>query len=150
VEHDQPPKGPVFPCEESYEWCVINFFDGEGATQGWHVDDTAFVLIMMLDETVSDRLQGGALQCLIDWPEFKAEKQSVGVTNPRELVAAYAPPYRQKDIYLKSGQVLLLRGDQVMHRVSPITSSGYRHTLLMSWQHLAHIPRDGTGVQLYT
>jgi len=29
--------GPVFPCEESYEWCVINFFDGKGATQGWHL-----------------------------------------------------------------------------------------------------------------
>ena len=114
----------ALPCQHPDEFTVCNFLLGTGSTHGWHLDDPAFALVIVL-EAPEERC-GGWLQYIPDWSGIC---RSIGVEpdgDTRLGVAAARRRGRVQTEYHPPGSVYLLRADQCLHRVTPLTEPGRR------------------------
>jgi len=140
----------IYPSEYEYLWCVYNILEGKGQTQGWHIDDEAFVMIHMLDENTSSLQKGGALCLIYDWHEFVLSKAKDGITDLSDLYHIAKCENRIKEIYIEKYQTLILRGDKVMHQVSELPfEDSSRINITFSWQHAPVITHDETSNKIY-
>jgi hypothetical protein len=118
----------VYACPHPEELMVCNFLLTDLATHGWHLDDPAYALIFVVDAPALGT--GGELEYIADWEAVCAELGADPgadvepvVTRARAAGLVTTMPHRAGDAYL-------LRADQCLHRVAPLSAPGRRRVAL--------------------
>ncbi len=138
----------VYLCQHERETMVLNRLDGAGRTHGWHVDDPAYAVVIVLrGVAVGD---GGAVEYIRQWPD---ECRRRGL-DPEHAVGEAAETMRAegkiRTLTLRTGDAYLLRADTSLHRVTPITNHGATR-LVLNFAYEAHLNTlyAGTADLLY-
>lgn len=127
--------GPVYHNPDEREVVGLNYLLDVGNTHGWHLDDDAFAVIIM--GHVPSQGNGGTVEVIPDW-NLQAQKLGYQENEPLE---DYVNKCRSlnlvREYYHTSGDAYLLRGDEALHRVTPLKTAhekraiigfGYAHT----------------------
>jgi hypothetical protein len=89
-------------CDNVIERVIITRLERAGDTHGWHLDDYAITMVMVLN--APEIVGGGYLE--------------------------YAGDTGTKQVGLRPGDVYLMRADRLRHRVAPLRRSGLCRTIL--------------------
>lgn len=103
---------PVVPVHEATERHVVNILHHPGDTHGEHTDDYPFALVLFL-EAPADPADGGLL-------EYAPHTTALPLPHDAPMERRHHQP----------GDAYLLRADTTAHRVSPLTRTGTRRTVL--------------------
>lgn len=118
----------VYGCTHPEELMVCNLLLSEGSTHGWHLDDPAYALVVMLEAPVRDG--GGELEYIPDWADLR-RRLGLGPDDPVDAAVATARAeglVRTADH--RAGDAYLLRADRCLHRVTPLCSPRTRRVAL--------------------
>ncbi|MDO1560113.1 hypothetical protein Q0812_11815 [Brevundimonas sp. 2R-24] len=120
------------PCSHPNEFMVMNIFDQEGATHGWHFDDPALALVIVVDAPAAS--QGGVLEFVSDCvrKDQRGELARFGGVTPFVEAAQADGLLRRK--HHCAGDAYMLRADRCLHRVTPVKSGAYRAILNLAYQ----------------
>ena len=132
---------PIYTCLHEIEYMVVNYQVSAGDTQGFHLDDPAYALIICTDSPNHD--QGGLLEYIRDWPDI-CEATNVSVQGGVDL--ALVERCRKSGLvqvkHHAPGDAYLLRADKCLHRVTPLSSHGVRRAVI-------NMAFEATPVTLY-
>lgn len=118
----------VHACKHPEELMVCNFLLSEGATHGWHLDDPAFALVVVLEAPV--RAGGGELEYIPDWTDV-LHRLGLGPDDPVDAAVETARAEGLiRTVHHRAGDAYLLRADRCLHRVTPLRSPGTRRVAL--------------------
>ena len=119
---------PVYGCQHPDELMVCNFLLVDGATHGWHLDDPAYALVIVLEAPGADC--GGELECIAEWDAVCAQL-GCDRHGPADDVVEYARAQGMvRHAHHAAGDAYLLRADRCLHRVAPLTRPGARRVAL--------------------
>ena len=103
----------------------------------------------MIDENVSSASLGGCLRLVPDWYSIKKKNFTL---NNSELYNLIETNRHVHEIYLKASQVIIFKGDVVLHSVSKMREeNNKRVTLLYAWDDVNSsktVPND-VAIALY-
>lgn len=120
--------GPLYPPLHDQELIGVNYLLGVGDTHGWHLDDNAFTLMIIMEAPPED--QGGEVQCIPDWAYHA---QVLGYAEGEPL-APYVEQCYTKNLvrtyYHAPGEAYLLRADKTLHSVRGLTQEGARRVVI--------------------
>ncbi len=121
----------VHPCRHPEEFIVANFLVNERDTHGWHLDDPAYALVVVLEAPPPDR--GALLELVPDWQRVR---QRYGVDRTiDELVGLARTDGLVRTVHHRSGEAYLLRSDRCLHRVTELASGARpRSSLSLAFQ----------------
>ena len=119
---------PIYPCKHPNEFMVINYLLAPGAIHGWHLDDPAYALVIIIDAPKAE--YGGLTEFVPDWKEYcdylgVSAEENVGSTiqqaraDNRVRVKHHAP----SDAYL-------LRADNALHQVTELKKEGVQRVII--------------------
>jgi hypothetical protein len=112
----------VYSCLHPNEFMVANFLNSPGATHGWHLDDPAFALIIVLEASSAE--DGGSLEFIPNWFEFCSQIGAFSDEKVGPLVErARADNLIQVRHHL-SGDAYFLRADRSLHQVTALRREG--------------------------
>jgi hypothetical protein len=139
---------PVYPCTHPEESTVLNRLDGRCATHGWHRDDPAFALTIVLIAPPAGT--GGVVEYLPRWQAACAHR---GIT-PDVPIDAGVEVLRAdglvRAIPLSASDAYLLRADTSLHRVTPLLCAGTSRVVLsLAFQDSLDTQYEGTADLLY-
>lgn len=137
----------VFSCRHLSEFLVMNVFDQEGATHGWHFDDPAFALILVLEAPPAT--EGGCLEYI---DHHRAPDQRGGISRSGGLTAYLRDPLVEAAImrrHHQAGDAYLLRADRCLHRVTPVNTSSRRAILNLAYEAHSATVYGNTASVLY-
>ena len=120
--------GPLFDCQHPDEFMVLNYLTRTGATHGWHLDDPAYALVLILEAPPNEA--GGALEFIPGWHAIAADAGVAPETNVEPLVARCRTASRIERRALRPGETYLLRADRCLHRVTELNVNGARRVAL--------------------
>jgi hypothetical protein len=122
----------VHSCRHENEFMVMNIFDRTGATHGWHFDDPAFALILILD--APHHSEGGWLEYI---DHNLAPSQRTEIARHGGLPVYLSQPTIKRAIkrrHHKQGDAYILRADRCLHRVTPVTTASRRAVLNLAYE----------------
>ena len=126
---------PIYRSSHEQEFIGVNYLLGEGDTQGWHLDDNAYTLIIFT-ETPPVQM-GGAVECIFDWHQQAAPLGWADGHPVAPFVATLRQAGQVTAHSFSSGEAYLLRADKTMHRVTPLAGKGRRTVVGMSYESTA-------------
>ena len=109
---------------------IINGLVNENDSQGWHWDDYAYSLVIIAKAAESDC--GGQLEYI---PHVAWDRHN----NCMDEILALNKIYRRS---FSTGQVYLMRSDNVLHRVSCIKSNSQRVAFVCAYRNDADLNKD--------
>jgi hypothetical protein len=132
---------PVYCCGHPEELMVCNFLLSDGATHGWHLDDPAYALVVVLEAPGVGC--GGALEYIADWDSVCARlghhrrgPAAAAVAHAHALGMVERAHHAADDAYL-------LRADRCLHRVAPLDDRSARRVALnFAYEH-TRVPAYG-------
>ncbi|MFM9607205.1 hypothetical protein ACKI17_22965 [Streptomyces niveiscabiei] len=113
----------ALPVPDPVERHVLNILRREGDTHGAHTDDYSYALVLFLEAPGSPE-DGGLLEYVPD------------AASLRDLASG-----RARTAHHRAGDAYLLRSDTTAHRVTPLTHSSARRTVL----NFAYTTRDAVA-----
>ncbi|MGB3467388.1 MAG: hypothetical protein WBA74_19040 [Cyclobacteriaceae bacterium] len=120
---------PVYHSTHKQEVIGLHCLVDKGNTHGWHLDDGAYILIMMFDAPAKD--QGGTVEFIPNW-KFHTEKFKYDPTQPIEdCVQKCRKENLVREHYHATGDAYLLRGDRALHRVKPLQGEGIERSIVV-------------------
>ena len=63
--------GALYPCRHPEEFMVLNYLAKSGSTHGWHLDDPAYALVIVLE--APPRGEGGLVEIIPNWTSLCRE-----------------------------------------------------------------------------
>lgn len=123
---------PVRPVPYVPEEFIAARYERAGDTHGWHWDDYAFALVLVLE--APDESGGGSLEFLRGVPWDKA----------RPDVERHVREGRVERFHPRANTAYLLRTDTTLHRVTPLTRPAHREILCLSYAAPEDFARDIT------
>jgi hypothetical protein len=138
----------VYGCRNPDELMVCNFLLKDGSTHGWHLDDPAYALVIVLEAPAPGG--GGELEYIADWDAICHE---LGLDPRVEVDAAVS---RARDAGLirtahhQPGDAYLLRADRCLHRVVALCDArGRRVALNFAYERTATAVHGASATLLY-
>ena len=143
--------GQVFDCKHIRELFVCNILTENGSTYGWHLDDSTYALILMLEATHPS--EGGSVQIIQNWTN-QCEKWNIDPDSKvsDDLIERFENHALVQTVHLKAGDGYLLRADKCLHRVKPLVKPGicrialnmaYEATLQPKYSETTNLLYDG-------
>lgn len=138
--------GRIYSSNHEQEFMVMNVFDREGATHGWHFDDPPIALVVILEAPPPEG--GGQLEFV----STEARQQRDQIRRCSGLAGFLAASrengtFRQR--HHEAGDAYLLRADRCLHRVVPITEGSRRAVLNLAFQLSPQLGYGDTADLLY-
>ena len=138
----------VYPCTHPSEFMVANFLENLGDTHGWHLDDPALALIIVLEAPPA--IAGGLLEYISGWPTYCLNAEVSKDSDPSVLVRQLRTSGRIQTVHHESGDAYLLRANECLHRVTPLRWLIQRRVVLNLAYEIAPMPQYGaTATLLY-
>lgn len=138
----------IYACTHPSEFMVGNFLEDVGATHGWHLDDPAYGLIIVLEAPLA--LCGGLLEYIPRWAECCNGIQPTMYRDTEALVAEMRKLGKVKTRHHASGDAFLLKADEALHRVTPFRYLIQRRVILnLAYQNTAEQSYGNTASLLY-
>jgi hypothetical protein len=138
----------VHRCQHDHEFMVANFMTEHGDSHGWHVDDPAYALVVVLDAPPLER--GGCLEFIAHWQIIC---KAWGEPSDRDVGRLVARAREQGHIEVRHharGDGYLLTASTSLHRVTPIVGPAARRAVLnMAYQDVACQSYGHTATVLY-
>ena len=126
--------------ELDYQWCVFNVHREKGCEHGWHVDMGAYVLNLVLEENLSHEQAGGSFDVVPDWLALCQDYPGLCRQALYRLAKEEGMVHH---IYLRRGQAVLMRANQILHRVSAMPHKHSRRVAcLISWDNKTREAED--------
>jgi hypothetical protein len=139
----------VIPIRHPEECIVVNMLNGCGQTHGWHLDDPAFALIVVLETPHTNG--GGTVEYIQRWRDLTRDLECDdtdcgGIAYHHALNNGLI-----KAITLQPGDCYLLNASETLHRVSPIVDqNSVRIAINMAFDHRRDVTYGSTADQLYS
>lgn len=138
----------VFPCVHEKETIVLNRLSGAGKTHGWHLDDPAYALVIVVQGLAPE--DGGQVEYI---PRWREECLARGLSSNGDVNAAVEALRREglvRTVALSTGDAYLLRADTSLHRVTEVVSpSAARLVLNLAYQAEEQTMYADTANELY-
>lgn len=119
---------PIYPCLHPDEFMVCNYLVKPGNTHGWHLDDPAYALVIIIE--APDKENGGILEYIRDWRTIREENCISPSERIEEVVEHCRAVHLVNSRHHQPGDAYLLRADQCLHRVTPLESNGISRIVL--------------------
>lgn len=102
---------------------ILNRQSAPGDTHGWHWDDYAYALILVLE--APDPLMGGRVEYVpcVEWQKDNTEQYL------RDLLTVKST----RSDYIKAGQCYLSKANTMLHRVTPLTGPTTRSVVVITF-----------------
>ena len=129
------------------EFLVVNFFDGERDTHGWHLDDPRYALIIVVESPESH--MGDHIEYISGWKQLALEEGFEPYQNVEYGVEICKRKGKLRSDTLKSSDCYLLDAGEVLHRVSPMSADGSRKVLNLAFDDRRYRVYGETATKLY-
>ncbi len=140
--------GRVYRCKHTEEFIVLNRLDGRCATHGWHRDDPAYAVTLMLQTPGPSA--GGVVEYIPRWSEACAAQGIAPETPVESAVEVLRAEGFVQTMSLRAGDAYLLRANTCLHRVTPLLDADASRVVLnLAFQDSPTITYDGTADLLY-
>ncbi|HEV7806831.1 MAG TPA: hypothetical protein VGO80_13490 [Solirubrobacteraceae bacterium] len=138
----------VHGCRHPDELMVCNFLLKDGSTHGWHLDDPAYALVIVLEAPAAGR--GRELEYVSDWDDVC---DGLG-SDPRAEVDVAVARARSagliRTVHHQPGDAYLLRADRCLHRVVALRDArGRRVALNFAYERTATAVHGESATMLY-
>ncbi len=138
----------IHPCLHADEFIVLNYLTHSGETHGWHLDDPAYALIVLLEAPAPEA--GGLLELIKDWGSI-CERAGEAPRNHVDHVVELCRAARRVEVkHHAAGDAYLLRADRVLHRVTELTREGARRVVInLAFEATPNPTYGSTATKLY-
>lgn len=128
---------------------TINHLEGDGDTQGWHLDDGSTAVIYAF--STPDEGEGGALEYIPGWPDYMTAIDTPEGLSVQSVVDVARKQGLVRSLHLTANTMYILKSDTSLHRVTPlinpkrsrtVVAAGYESQRVRVYSH--------TGSDLYT
>lgn len=138
----------VHCCRHPEELMVCNFLLYGGSTHGWHLDDPAYALVVVLEAPEPD--SGGELEYVSDWHNVcrRLDRDPRGPVQP--AISHASTQGLVRSAHHRAGDTYLLRADRCLHRVAPLASpKGRRVALNFAYERTTTAAHGHSATVLY-
>jgi hypothetical protein len=137
----------VYRCQHRQEFMVANFLTRAGDCHGWHTDDPALALVLIIEAPPPGN--GGDLEFITDWPSVCAGWDVSPVENLEPHVERARAEGRVCVTQHAPGDAYLLKASTTLHRVTALTGEQQRAVLNMAYQEVPQQAYGTTATALY-
>ena len=138
----------VYSCLHPNEFMVANYLLCAGATHGWHLDDPAYALILILEASSAE--DGGSLEFIQNWEELCKDSCSFSKEKAEPIVARAREANRVQLRHHIAGDAYFLRADRCLHQVTALHRDGaYRMALNLAFEAVPNPTYGNTANKLY-
>lgn len=123
---------PAKPCGHANEFMVMNVFDQAGATHGWHFDDPALALVVIIDAPPA--ADGGLVEFVSDCLKAEQRREIARLGGIDAFVADAQNRGLLRRRHHQPGDAYMLRADRCLHRVTPVAEGGFRAILNLAFE----------------
>lgn len=123
---------PAKPCGHPNEFMVMNIFDQAGATHGWHFDDPALALVVIID--APPPADGGLVEFVADCLKTDQRREIARLGGVDAFVADAQGRGLLRRRHHQPGDAYMLRADRCLHRVTPVAEGGFRAILNLAFE----------------
>jgi len=140
--------GEIHRCQHRHEYMVANILSDRGDSHGWHLDDPAYALVLIVEAPPPSA--GGSLEFIPRWREL-CQQWGADPKNDVLPVVAKAKQLGMVEVrHHEAGDGYLLRASSALHRVAPLVTPGSRRVVLnLAYQDVRHQAYGDTATALY-